>query len=137
MYAKMTMEKDVNKLVEWYENFTGSEDKFQKTPGSPSTTISKIELEELKDIDKYRSLVRQLMWYTTKVGPDVANTPRDFSVHISNPGPEYYKALERLIGYLKLKKIKWIIIRKPIVLKSFFFIPIMPWIRKQERVSVV
>ena len=44
MYAKTTMDKDVNKLIEVYEKYTGSDIKVQKTPGAPITTISKSAL---------------------------------------------------------------------------------------------
>ena len=52
-YAKMTMEEDVNVLVEGYKKYTGSCVKFQKTPCPPGTTLSKSDLEEPQDIDKY------------------------------------------------------------------------------------
>ena len=48
------MEKDIKELVEGYKNYTGSDFKVQKTPGSPGTRLSKDELEEPKDMDKYR-----------------------------------------------------------------------------------
>ena len=47
--------------------------RIQKTPGAPYTTLSKSDLEEPDNINKYISFVGQLMWYTTKVGPDVEN----------------------------------------------------------------
>ena len=72
----MTTEEDVKKLVEGYENYTGIDLKVQKTPRAPVTTLSKCDLEELDIINKYRSFVGQLMWYTTKVGPEVVNTAR-------------------------------------------------------------
>ena len=43
-------------------------------------------------MNKYRSFVGQLMWYTTKVGPDVANVERELAVHMSHPGTENWKA---------------------------------------------
>ena len=43
------------------------------------------------------------MRYTTKVGPDVANSARELSVHMIHTGPEHWKALGRLIEYLKVK----------------------------------
>ena len=61
------------------------------------------------------------MWYTIKVGPDVANAARELAVHMSRPGPEHWKVLGRLIGYLKVKYTKGIIIRKPQVLKEVMF----------------
>ena len=56
-YCKMTMEKDVNKLVEEHEKFIGSDTKVQKKCGDTGTNLSKSEFEEPKDMDKYRSLV--------------------------------------------------------------------------------
>ena len=57
----MTMEKDVRKLVEGYNKYTGSDSKVQEKPGAPGKTLSKCELEEPKYIYKYRSFVGQLM----------------------------------------------------------------------------
>ena len=57
------------------------------------------------------------MWYTTKVGPDVENAARELAVHTSHPGPEHWKALVPLIGYLKGEDTKGIIIRNPNVIK--------------------
>ena len=53
------------------------------------------------------------MGYMTKVGPDVENAARGLAVHMSHPGPEHWKALGRLIAYLKGKETKGIIIRNP------------------------
>ena len=44
MYAKMTMEKDFNKLVAGYEKCTGSDVKVQKIRGALDKTLSKSEL---------------------------------------------------------------------------------------------
>ena len=57
------------------------------------------------------------MRYTTNVVPDMANVARELAVHMSHHGMEHWKALGRLIGYLKGKCKKGIIIRKPKVLK--------------------
>ena len=43
------------------------------------------------------------MWYTTKVGPDMENAARELTVHMSHPGPDHWKALGSLIGYIKGK----------------------------------
>ena len=80
------MKEDVKKLVEGYKKYTRSYAKVQETPSAPGTNLSKSEIEETKDIYKYRSVVGQLMWYTTKVGPDVENTARELAVHMSHPG---------------------------------------------------
>ena len=97
------MEKDVNKLVEGYKNYTGCGVKVQKNPGAPVTTINKSGLEETSNIDKYRSFVVQLVWYTIKAGPGVENTAKELAVHLSHPGLEHWKSLVRLIRYLKVK----------------------------------
>ena len=67
----MNMEKDVKKLVEGYEKNTWSDLRVHKTPGAPFTTLNKSDLEVPDNINTYISFVGQLMWYTTKVGPDV------------------------------------------------------------------
>ena len=61
---------------------------------------------EPKDIDKYRLSVGQLMWYITKLGPEVAKLERDLAIHMSHPGPEHWKAMVNLIGYLNGKRQK-------------------------------
>ena len=43
-YVKMTMDKDVNNMVEGYDKYTGSDVKVQKTPGDTGTNISKSDL---------------------------------------------------------------------------------------------
>ena len=50
----MTMEKDVKKLIEGYKNYTGSDLGVQKLPGALCTTLSKSDLEEPDNINKYR-----------------------------------------------------------------------------------
>ena len=52
--SKMTLEKYVKKLVEGYENYTGSDIKVQKTPGSPGTNLIISDLEEPYNIDNHR-----------------------------------------------------------------------------------
>ena len=69
-YAKMTMEKDVKNLKQCYKKYTGSDLRVQKTPGALGKTQSKIDLEEPDNINKYRSFMGHLIWYTTKVGPE-------------------------------------------------------------------
>ena len=84
-------------------------------------TLSKSELEEPYNIDKEISFVVQLMWYATKVGPDVANTASELAVHMSHIGQENYRSLGRLIGYLRGKYTKGIIIGNAKVLKYVIF----------------
>ena len=61
------------------------------------------------------------MWYTAKVEPDMDHLERDLAVHMSNIGPEHWKALGVLIGYLKGKGMKGITIRNPRFIKAVIF----------------
>ena len=61
------------------------------------------------------------MWYTTKVVPDMENAARELAVHMSHPGSEHWKALGHMIGYLKVKEKKCIVIRKHKVLEAVMF----------------
>ena len=45
MHAKITMEKDVNKLVYGYEKFTGSDLEVEKPHVAPDTDLSKSDIE--------------------------------------------------------------------------------------------
>ena len=81
------MDEDTKKLVEGYDNYNGSSVKLQKHSGSSGTTLSKSDLEEPYNIDKYISFTVQLMWYTTKVEHNVTNAARELAVQMINPGP--------------------------------------------------
>ena len=48
----------------------------------------------------------------------MSNVARELDVHMSHPGPEHWNAFGRLIGYLKGKKTKGIMIRKPKILNA-------------------
>ena len=45
MYTKITMDKDVNKLVDGYDKFIGSYIKVRNTRGVPGTTLRKSKLK--------------------------------------------------------------------------------------------
>ena len=51
----------------------------------------------------------------------MTNAARELAVHMSHPGPDHWKSLRYLIGYLKGKEPKCIIIRNPKVLKPVMF----------------
>ena len=70
----MITKKDVKNFVKAYDSYAGIELQVQINPGVLGTTLSKSYLEEQDNINKYRSFFVQLMWYTTKAEPNVANT---------------------------------------------------------------
>ena len=51
----------------------------------------------------------------------MADTARELDVHMSHSGTEHWKEMGHLIGYLKGKEMKGIIVRKPKVLKVIMF----------------
>ena len=51
----------------------------------------------------------------------MVNSTRELAVHMSHSRPDHWKELGRLIGYLKFKETKGIIVRKPKVLKAVMF----------------
>ena len=78
----------------------------------------------------------QFMWYTDNVVPDVANAAKEMLVHMSHPGLEHWKALERFIDYLKGKYTKGIINRKTKFMKSVMFCVLNYATDKETRNSV-
>ena len=138
VYAKVAMEKNIKKLVDGYKKFTGVDVKVQKTPGTPGTSLCNSELEYPTYIDKYRSLLDQIMCYATNVGPYMTNIARELAIHMSYPGPEHWKSLGRLTGYLEVKYIKGVIIIKPKVLNVVICVTQnIPQTKKLEKVLVV
>ena len=51
----------------------------------------------------------------------MSNAARELAVHMSHPGTEHWKSLGRMLGYLKGKNTKVIIIINPKVLKDVMF----------------
>ena len=47
------------------------------------------------------------------MGPDCANAVRDLARHMSKPGTDQGKAMERIVGYLKGKKMHGLVMREP------------------------
>jgi hypothetical protein len=46
------------------------------------------------ELDTYRSIVGKIMYYATKLAPEICNAVRELAGHLSNPGAEHWKALE-------------------------------------------
>ena len=111
-YVKITMKDTAEAFVRKYEECTGKKAKLAATPGYPNQVLIKNEGETV-DIDNYRSLVGKLLFYIVKVGPDCANAGRDLARHMANPGPEHWKAMGRMAGYLKNKIMHGHIMRVP------------------------
>ena len=100
-FVKATMDKKVRACIEQLEKFLGREIKIKPSPGKPNEYLQKSKDEEPVNIDEYRSLVGQIMFFTTKLCPKTGNACRALSGFMSNPSEEHWKAIERLVGYLK------------------------------------
>ena len=111
-YCKATMDKKVDAIVDNYEKHINGEAKIYDTPGKPHEYLAKNEGEPI-DIDPYRSLVGQVMFFTTKLCPKTGNANRALSGFMSNPGEKHWSALGRLIGYLKGMELKGILYIEP------------------------
>ena len=98
-----SMPKMEQEICEAFKEATGKEAKEFLTPGYPGKTLSKHQ-EEPQQLDEYRSIVGKLLYYMTKVGPDMSNACQELASHLSSPGPEHWKALERAVGYIKTRE---------------------------------
>ena len=116
-YVKAEMKKNAEKFINCYEEMFEKKVKVASTPGFPGKCLTKNEAESIM-LDEYRSLVGQIMFYMVKVGPDVANAARELAQHMTNPGEDHWKSMERMVGYMKGKSFYGIVLRKPECLKG-------------------
>ena len=97
----ISMNDYVNTLINDYENEYGQV-KIASTPGPPNIVLCKSADIPLAK-DKYRSYLGRIMYYVTKLAPECANATRELAQQMECPGTEHWKAMRRLIGYLKGK----------------------------------
>jgi Reverse transcriptase (RNA-dependent DNA polymerase)/Zinc knuckle len=121
IYIVASMTKLETEIVESYEKLMGKNVKTADTPGFPNSYLSKNDGETVM-MTEYRSLVGKIMYLMTKLAPDLANPARELAQHLSNPGEQHWKALERLIGYVKAKKFDGLVYRKPKELRAISFV---------------
>ena len=72
-----------------------------------------------------------------RAGPGMENAERELAVHMNHTGPDYRNTLGCLIGYLKDKNTKKIIIRNPKVLKAVMFCDYKYATNKETRISAI
>jgi hypothetical protein len=109
---KASMNEIIQEASDKFLNVIGHVANLAPTPGYPNKTLSKHKGDPIM-ITEYRSLVGKCMYYTTKVGPECVNAARELAQHMSNPGQEHWKALERMIGYLITQKGNGFTFQKP------------------------
>ena len=106
-----------NEIEEKFKLATGKEAKAAPTPGYPGTSLKKNEGEEV-NLKDYRSIVGKLMYFMCKIAPEICNAVRDLASHMSNPGTEHWKALERCVGYVTTANFEGLTYRRPRELRS-------------------
>ena len=116
-YLMATMPKMIKEISEKFIQATGKKAKPAPTPGFPGTVLTKND-GDMVMLDHYRSIVGKLMYYMTKIAPEICNPVRDLSSHMTNPGKEHWKALERCVGYVCEDVHKGLLFRKPRELRS-------------------
>ena len=115
------MTKLEDEIVESFETSVGRSIKEAETPGYPNKFLCKNKGEPVK-MTEYRSIVGKIMYLMTKLAPDLANPARELAQHLSNPGDEHWKALERLVGHIKARYYEGLTYRKPKELRPISFV---------------
>jgi len=101
-YFECSMAKYVQDAVNQFETQTSTVLSEYSTPAVPGSSLIKLEEgKEVVNMSEYRQHVGRLLYAVTKVIPDCANAIRDLTCHLSTPGEEHWKALTRIMGYLK------------------------------------
>uniref|UniRef100_A0A7S2RAE3 Reverse transcriptase Ty1/copia-type domain-containing protein n=1 Tax=Eucampia antarctica TaxID=49252 RepID=A0A7S2RAE3_9STRA len=113
------MNNKIEAVVEAYEKYIDKNVNAYDTPETPGLYLDKHEGDPVI-INKYRSFVGKITFFTTKLSPKTGSATRTLSGHMSSPDPLHWKLMDRLIGYLKVMKQKGILYVKPEFLKTAF-----------------
>ena len=89
----------VDEIIKKFEKDFGKCRSFA-TPGYPGHSYLKFEGEPVM-LTEYRSYVGKLLFAMKKTYPELANSIRELATHMDNPGPDQWKGVERICGYLK------------------------------------
>jgi hypothetical protein len=116
-YLEASMPMMIDSISEEFEKARGKKAKVYVKPGTPGKTVKKNE-GAMIDIDAYRSIVGKIMYYATKIAPKICSAVRELAGHLSNPGEDHCKTLERGVGYLTDQGTKALCMMKPSVLQS-------------------
>ena len=111
-HLEMHMNDKAEEIVKSYEKITGKAPKVYDTPGAPGEVLTKNE-KEIIMLDEYRSMIGKLMFYTTKIAPECAFSVGQLARHMQNPNKDHWKAVDRIVGYLRGKEKHSLIMREP------------------------
>jgi hypothetical protein len=96
LYLEASMPKLIEEIIINYKKATGKEAKLSSVPATPVKCLRKNEGQTMM-LDEYRSLVGKIMYYTTKLAPEISNFAIEFASHLSNPGEEHWIELGKAI----------------------------------------
>ena len=111
-FVQATMDKKVGAIIDKLERFLQREVRVRPSPGKPGSYLQKHD-EDIINIDEYRSLVGQIMFFTTKLCPKTGNACRMLSGFMSCPNEAHWKAIEHTVGYLKGMKLRGVTYWEP------------------------
>ena len=119
-YLVANMPKMIEEIDLKFQEATGKKAKIAQTPGFPGMVLKK-HTGTPEKLDAYRSIVGKIMYYTTKIAPEVSNAVRELASHLTNPSEEHWKALERCVGYIISNPFDGLIFRRPRELRSISY----------------
>ncbi len=99
VYLKATMPKMVQEIKEAYTNAMGHLAKQAKTPGFPGKCLKKAMEDdaEVKTME-YHLIVGKLMYYMTKVGPELGNAVRELAGQMVKPNSKHWQESNMWLG---------------------------------------
>jgi hypothetical protein len=123
LYLEGSMEKMRLDIIATMEKCAGKSMRHFQTPGYPGTTLLKSDpiYDDKIDESSYRTIMGKIQYFQTKIGPTICNATRELASHLNHPNIKHWKALERLVGYLKYKKPFVLIIRSPEQLRGVHY----------------
>ena len=128
---------DAEEIKEAYVDTTGRTPKPWATPACPGESLTKAteEEDEVKST-QYRSIVGKLMYYMTKVAPDISNAVRELAGQMIKPMAEHWKALDRAVGYMLHEPYQGLVLKKPKNLRPYIYLDADYASDKQDRKSI-
>ena len=100
--VNVNMDNMARKIVKEYKESTNGTIKEWNLPKYTSIKVTKPENDnEIYKQDEYRSMVGKVMYIVNKSNPICFNVVRELAKHFNNPTLQHWRALTRLIGYIK------------------------------------
>ena len=116
----LSMGDKAKEIINGFEKAKGYTPKTYSTPGKPGKVLKSNE-EDIVMHKEYRSILGKIMFYMTKVSPEISFACGQLARHMHKPGVDHWKAMERLVGYISGKKNHELVIRRPTELRVVSF----------------